>query len=132
MSKQDFKRECRKYGHLYAINDFGQPTKDGVVTEGMRFSEDGDGNIIVCDYSAVIGTLKDFGYLNNPQSAGVEIIDSKKVTLPDEEIDLITRTIYRNEKGMYCVDAHNIYQKDGVTKSEKHKWTTEAAPFEML
>lgn len=132
MSKQDFKRECRKNGHLYAINEYGKPTKDGVVTEGMRFSKDENDNIIVCDYSAVIGTLKDFGYLNNPQSAGREIIDSKKVTLPDEEIDLITRTIYRNEKGMYCVDAHNIYQKDGVTKSEKHKWTTEAAPFKML
>lgn len=132
MGKENFKRECEKYGHLYAINEYGQPTKDGVVTEGMRFSKDGNDDIIVCDYSAVIGKLADFGYLNNPQSAGVEIIDSKKVTLPDEEIDLVIRTIYRDEKGMYCMDSHNIYQKDGVTKSEKHKWTRVAAPFEML
>lgn len=134
MARADFaKRECVKFGHTYGINEFGKPTKDGVVTEGMRISKGEGGRLMVCDYSAVIGYLHgDFGYVTEPNSVGAEGIGSKKVVLPDKEIDLITRTVYRNVKGMYCEGVHNFYKADGVTKSEAHKGYREAAPFEVL
>lgn len=133
MSKQDFKRECEKYGHVYGINDYGQPTKDGVVTEGMRISEDGDGNIIVCDYSAVIGTLKDFGYNGNPQRVRDEFIGDDEKKFEDGEIDKISRFIHRDkDKGMFCLDHHAIFKADGVTTSEKREWYSVPAPYEYL
>ena len=134
MARADFaKRECVKFGHTYGINEYGKPTKDGVVTEGMRISKGEGGRLMVCDYSAVIGYLHgDFGYHSEPLEASKECIGGTEKKFPDGEIDKISRFVYRNEKGMYCQDKHAIYKADGVTASEKRKWYSEAAPFEIL
>lgn len=135
MAREDFaKRECVKYGHTYAINEYGQPTKDGVVTRGVEIHA-GEGNrLLVRDFSAVIGYLhKDFGYYSEPLEASKEFIGKTKKEFPDGEIDKISRFIYRDkEKGMFCLDHHAIYKADGVTASEKRKWYSEPAPFEVL
>lgn len=134
MARADFaKRECVKYGHTYGINEYGQPTKDGVVTKGVEVHA-GEGNrLLVRDYSAVIGYLHgDFGYHSEPLTARQEFIGKTEKKFPDGEIDKISRFVHRDEKGMYCLDHHSIYKADGVTASEKRKWYSEAAPFEVL
>lgn len=134
VSKEKFKREFSKNGHLYAINEYGQPTKDGVVTEGVEVHPGTDNRLLVRDFSNVIGYLHgDFGYFSEPLEASKEFIGSTEKKFPDGEIDKISRFIYRDkEKGMFCLDHHSIFKADGVTKSEKREWYSEAAPFEYL
>lgn len=131
MSREDFvKREHEFRGHVYAIKENGELTKDGVVSDDLIVRADLNGSFRMFDKLLAVGKLKeDFGFTSN--SYPYEGIGSRKVTLPNGNIDLVIRSVYRNEKGMYCEDVHTVYQPDGVTlvKEDCHR---EPAPFEIL
>lgn len=133
MAREDFaKRECVKYSHTYGINEYGKLTKDGTLCSEMSAKLDVTGRLRVFDRNNAIGFVKeDFGYHSNTTRVQEEIIGHKEVKLPDGDIDKITRVVYRNEKGMYCLDHHFIFKADGVTISDKATHS-EAAPFEVL
>lgn len=134
MSRAEFeKREHWFNGHLYAINEYGECTKDGVVTKGVEVHPGTDNRLLMRDYSAVVGYLhKDFGYTFEPLRVAEEVIAHKEVKLPDGDIDKITRAVYRTKsRGMYCEDVHTIFKPDGVTISDKKSYR-EAAPFEKF
>lgn len=134
MARADFvKREHTCNGHVYGINEYGKLTKDGILCKDMSAKLDVTGRLRVFDRNNAVGFVKeDFGYHSNTTRVQEEIIGQKEVKLPDGDIDKITRAVYRNEKGMYCLDHHSIFKADGVTASEKREWYSEAAPFEIL
>lgn len=137
MSRADFEvREFTRYGHKYECTPKGAWLKDGKPFQPRIVKDDREGTsglFWIFDGSAGIAPVIDFGFWSNSNPMSYEQVGGYDNELPDGEIDKVTRTVHRDPvKGLYAIDHHAYFKKDGVTASEKRHWNQTPAPLEAL